>query len=38
VNLLGLILLYSHLLLERMRLERLRTEAMALRLTRGRRG
>jgi heme exporter protein C len=38
VNLLGLILLFTYLLLERTRLERIRHRVVALRLTRGRRG
>jgi putative effector of murein hydrolase LrgA (UPF0299 family) len=38
VNLVGLVLLYTYLLLKRIRLERARHRAVALRLQRGRRG
>jgi len=38
VNFAGLILLYAYYVVERTRLERMRQRALALRLTRGRRG
>jgi len=38
VNFVGLVLLYSYLLLERVRLERIRHRSAELRLKRGRRG
>jgi heme exporter protein C len=38
VNFAGLLLLYAYYVVERIRLERMRQRALALRLTRGRRG